>query len=243
MFNIDCVMKNFNYQLAGDNGIHFYPIGQLNDLNDILISCFKNSPPVGVIDIIPSLVNLLVIFDSNKITSEILIDYVENLDFENIVLEKKKSCHWEIPICYEKKYGLDLGYISEKCNLTERNIINLHQQNIYQVCMMGFLPGLPFLSELDPKLKLPRRSNPRTLVPSGSIGIAINQSVIYPQDSPGGWNIVGRTPVSIFDQRKENSILLSIGDRITFRRITAEEFEEIFNLNQKSHVQIKEIKI
>jgi KipI family sensor histidine kinase inhibitor len=109
--------------------------------------------------------------------------------------------------------------------------------------MMGFLPGLPFLSELDPKLKLPRRSNPRTLVPSGSIGIAINQSVIYPQDSPGGWNIVGRTPVSIFDQRKENSILLSIGDRITFRRITAEEFEEIFNLNQKSHVQIKEIKI
>ena len=156
MFNIDCVMKNFNYQLAGDNGIHFYPIGQVNDLNDILISCFKNSPPVGVIDIIPSLVNLLVIFDSNKITSEILIDYVENLDFENIVLEKKKLYHWEIPICYEKIYGLDLGYISEKCNLTERNIINLHQQNIYQVCMMGFLPGLPFLSELDPKLKLPR---------------------------------------------------------------------------------------
>lgn len=243
MFNIDCVMKNFNYQLAGDNGIHFYPIGQINDLNDILISWFKNSPPVGVIDIIPSLVNLLVIFDSNKITSEILIDYVENLDFENIVLEKKKSHHWEIPICYEKIYGLDLSYISEKCNLTERNIINLHQQNIYLVCMMGFLPGLPFLSELDPKLKLPRRSNPRTLVPSGSIGIAINQSVIYPQDSPGGWNIVGRTPVSIFDQRKENSILLSIGDRITFRRITAEEFEEIFSLNQKSHVQIKEIKI
>ena len=236
-------MKNFNYQLAGDNGIHFYPIGQINDLNDILISWFKNSPPVGVIDIIPSLVNLLVIFDSNKITSEILIDYVENLDFENIVLEKKKSHHWEIPICYEKTYGLDLSYISEKCNLNERNIINLHQQNIYLVCMMGFLPGLPFLSELDPKLKLPRRSNPRTLVPSGSIGIAINQSVIYPQDSPGGWNIVGRTPVSIFDQRKENSILLSIGDRITFRRITAEEFEEIFNLNQKSHVQIKEIKI
>ena len=236
-------MKNFNYQLAGDNGIHFYPIGQINDLNDILISWFKNSPPVGVIDIIPSLVNLLVIFDSNKITSEILIDYVENLDFENIVLEKKKSHHWEIPICYEKIYGLDLSYISEKCNLTERNIINLHQQNIYLVCMMGFLPGLPFLSELDPRLKLPRRSNPRTLVPSGSIGIAINQSVIYPQDSPGGWNIVGRTPVSIFDQRKENSILLSIGDRITFRRITAEEFEEIFNLNQKSHVQIKEIKI
>ena len=83
-------MKKFNYQLAGDNGIHFYPIGQVNDLNDILISCFKSSPPVGVIDIIPSLVNLLVIFDSNKITSEILIDYVENLDFGNIVLEKKK---------------------------------------------------------------------------------------------------------------------------------------------------------
>ena len=84
MFNIDCVMKNFNYQLAGDNGIHFYPIGQGNNLNDILVSCFKNSPPIGIVDIIPSLVNLLVIFDSNKITSEILIDYVENLSLIHI---------------------------------------------------------------------------------------------------------------------------------------------------------------
>ena len=80
--------------------------------------------------------------------------------------------------------------------------------------MMGFLPGLPFLTELDQKLKLPRKSNPRTLVPSGSIGIAINQSVIYPQDSPGGWNLVGRTPINLFAQRRDNSILLSEGDKI-----------------------------
>jgi len=106
---------------------------------------------------------------------------------------------------------------------------------------MGFLPGLPFLTKLNEKLKLPRRNNPRTLVPSGSIGIAINQSVIYPQDSPGGWNLVGRTPVNIFDQRKENSILLSIGDKITFKPISSDKFEELFQKNIKSPIKINEI--
>ena len=90
---------------------------------------------------------------------------------------------------------------------------------------------------------LNRLKTPRVKIPAGSVGIVEKFCNIYPYESPGGWNIIGRTPVSIFDQRKENSILLSIGDKITFRRITAEEFEEIFNLNQKSHVEIKEIKI
>ena len=95
--------------------------------------------------------------------------------------------------------------------------------------------------ELDQKLKLPRKSNPRTLVPSGSIGIAINQSVIYPQDSPGGWNLVGRTPINLFDQRRENSILLSVGDKITFNKINDEEFDDIFNKNLNPPFKINKI--
>jgi len=234
-------MKNFNYQLAGDNGVHFYPLEQHNNFNEILLSCFKNKPPNGVIDIIPSLVNLLVVFDNHKTSAKNLINYVESLNLDNVILEKKVSSHWEIPVCYEGKYGLDLSFISEKCNLSESKVITLHQENVYKVSMMGFLPGLPFLTKLSEKLKLPRRNNPRTLVPSGSIGIAINQSVIYPQDSPGGWNLVGRTPVNIFDQRKENSILLSIGDKITFKPILSDEFEELFKKNIKSPIKINEI--
>ena len=234
-------MKNFNYQLAGDNGVHFYPLKQNDNLIKILLFCFKNNPPNGVIDIIPSLVNLLVVFDHFKTSAKDVIKYVEDLDLENVTLEKKLPFHWEIPVCYESKYGLDLAFISEKCDLPESKVITLHHENVYKVGMMGFLPGLPFLTKLNEKLKLPRRNNPRTLVPSGSIGIAINQSVIYPQDSPGGWNLVGRTPVNIFDQRKENSILLSIGDKITFKPISSDKFEELFHKNIKSPIKINEI--
>ena len=234
-------MKNFNYQLAGDNGVHFYPLEQHNNHIKILLSCFTNNPPNGVIDIIPSLVNLLVVFDNYKTSANHVINYVENLDLEDVILEKKLSFHWEIPVCYENKYGLDLGFISEKCGLPESKVITFHHENVYNVSMMGFLPGLPFLTKLNEKLKLPRRNNPRTLVPSGSIGIAINQSVIYPQDSPGGWNLVGRTPVNIFDQRKENSILLSIGDKITFKPISSDKFEELLEKNIKSPIKINEI--
>lgn len=234
-------MKNFNYQLAGDNGVHFYPLKQNDNLIKILLFCFKNNPPSGVIDIIPSLVNLLVVFDNYKTSANDIIKYVEDLNLENVTLEKKLPFHWEIPVCYESKYGLDLSFISEKCDLPESKVITLHYENVYKVGMMGFLPGLPFLTKLNEKLKLPRRNNPRTLVPSGSIGIAINQSVIYPQDSPGGWNLVGRTPVNIFDQRKENSILLSIGDKITFKPISSDKFEELFQKNIKSPIKINEI--
>ena len=234
-------MKNFNYQLAGDNGVHFYPLEQHNNHIKILLSSFKNNPPNGVIDIIPSLVNLLVVFDNYKTSANHVINFVENLDLEDVILEKKLSFHWEIPVCYENKYGLDLGFISEKCGLPESKVITFHHENVYNVSMMGFLPGLPFLTKLNEKLKLPRRNNPRTLVPSGSIGIAINQSVIYPQDSPGGWNLVGRTPVNIFDQRKENSILLSIGDKITFKPISSDKFEELLEKNTKSPIKINEI--
>ena len=234
-------MKNFNYQLAGDNGVHFYPLEKHNNHIKILLSSFKNNPPNGVIDIIPSLVNLLVVFDNYKTSANHVINYVENLDLEDVILEKKLPFHWEIPVCYENKYGLDLGFISEKCGLPESKVITFHHENVYNVSMMGFLPGLPFLTKLNEKLKLPRRNNPRTLVPSGSIGIAINQSVIYPQDSPGGWNLVGRTPVNIFDQRKENSILLSIGDKITFKPISTDKFEELLEKNTKSPIKINEI--
>ena len=115
-------MKNFNYQLAGDNGVHFYPLEQHNNFNEILLSCFKNKPPNGVIDIIPSLVNLLVVFDNHKTSAKNLINYVESLNLDNVILEKKVSSHWEIPVCYEGKYGLDLSFISEKCNLSENKV-------------------------------------------------------------------------------------------------------------------------
>ena len=236
-------MKDFNFQLAGDTGIHFYPKNEDNKYIELLLNEIKKKPPNGIIDLIPSLVNLLVVFDPKTTSSLDLIDYVNQLKLSNTKIIYSNPSHWEIPICYESKYGLDLNFISDQCEVSPEDIVSLHQNKIYKVSMMGFLPGLPFLTELDPKLKLPRKSNPRTLVPSGSIGIAINQSVIYPQDSPGGWNLVGRTPINLFDQRRENAILLSIGDKITFNKIDGEEFDDIFNKNLNSPFKINKIEL
>ena len=234
-------MKKFDFQLAGDTGIHFYPKGSNKSYIENLLSCLREKGPKGIIDLIPSLSNLLVVFDPTKITLEALIQYVDQLEIDEYNNKKKYPSSWEIPICYDEKYGLDLQFISDNCNLSIDEVIETHQKQIYQVSMMGFLPGLPFLTELDSKLKMPRRNNPRNLVPSGSVGIAINQSVIYPQNSPGGWNLVGRTPINIFDQRKKEAILLSIGDYISFKKIIREEFEDVYEKNKISPVTIKKI--
>ena len=220
-------MKKFDFQLAGDTGIHFYPKGSNKSYIENLLSCLREKGPKGIRDLIPSLSNLLVVFDPTKITLEALIQYVDKLEIDEYNNKKKYPSSWEIPICYDEKYGLDLQFISDNCNLSIDEVIETHQKQIYQVSMMGFLPGLPFLTELDSKLKMPRRSNPRNLVPSGSVGIAINQSVIYPQNSPGGWHIIGVSPLNFFDLKSKNPCFAKPGDKIQFTEISNKQFQKM----------------
>jgi inhibitor of KinA len=133
----------------------------------------------------------------------------------------------EIPVCYDADFGFDLDRVAEHTKLFEREIIDLHSTGEYRVACIGFVPGFTFLAGLPKNLATPRRDMPRKEIPAGSVGIGGAQTGIYPLRSPGGWNLIGRTPVKLFDATKDPPTLLCPGDRVRFRAITRDEFESL----------------
>jgi inhibitor of KinA len=133
----------------------------------------------------------------------------------------------EIPVCYETEFAPDLEDVSRHAGVSAKEVADLHCGAEYRVHCIGFTPGFPFLGGLTPKLATPRRSTPRKQIPAGSVAIGGAQTGIYPVKSPGGWNIIGRTPLRLFDPQKYPPALLCAGDRVRFRAITRDEFEKL----------------
>ena len=133
----------------------------------------------------------------------------------------------EIPVCYVADLALDLEEVARHAQLTADEVVRRHSATEYRVQCVGFTPGFPFLSGLPAELFTPRRANPRSKVPAGSVAIGGAQTGIYPLQSPGGWNIIGRTPLALFDVRRDPPVLLQAGDRVRFRPISREEFENL----------------
>ena len=131
----------------------------------------------------------------------------------------------EIPVCYDAEFGFDLDRVAQHTKLSERGVIDFHSTAEYRVACIGFVPGFPFLAGLPKRLATPRRDMPRKEIPPGSVGIGGAQTGIYPLRSPGGWNLIGRTPLKLFDPTKNPPTLLCPGDRVRFRAITREQFE------------------
>ncbi|SDG73500.1 5-oxoprolinase subunit PxpB [Psychroflexus sediminis] len=141
----------------------------------------------------------------------------------------------KIPVCYEEDFGWDLQLLSEELELSKSEIIRRHTKPVYTVYFIGFLPGFPYLGDLDKRLYHRRKSQPRTQISAGSVGIADKQTGIYPSDSPGGWQIIGRSPVTLFDpNQKKQMCYLKAGDKIQFEAISREEFES-FQTRSKEH--------
>ncbi len=134
---------------------------------------------------------------------------------------------WEIPVCYDAKFGIDLKELSSKSNLSIQEIIKLHSERIYTVFFIGFLPGFLYLGGLNEKLFFDRKSNPRLNVDKGSIAIGGEQTGIYPSNSPGGWNILGKTPIDFFNIKNKRPCFANPGDKIKFKSISFKEFSEI----------------
>ena len=130
----------------------------------------------------------------------------------------------EIPVCYDPEFGFDLDRVVEHTKLSGAEVIDLHSTSEYQVACIGFVPGFTFLAGLPKNLATPRRDIPRKEIPPGSVGIGGAQTGIYPLRSPGGWNLIGRTPLKLFDPSKNPPTLLQPGERVRFRAITREEF-------------------
>jgi len=179
----------------------------------------------GILNYTPSYNKLIINFDLKKINFSTIIDFLKSIDFSKLNLSQN-SKKWIIPICYD--YGMDLENISKKLKIDKDKIINLHLNTDFFIYMIGFLPGHPFMGDLSPKLFLDRLKTPRVKIPSGSVGIVEKFCNIYPYESPGGWNIIGRTPTKLFNKKNEsNPCLLSAGDSIKFKSISREEFNKL----------------
>lgn len=135
--------------------------------------------------------------------------------------------HVEVPVCYEPEYALDLGEVCERTKLSKDEVQHLHLSAEYRVLMMGFAPGHAYMGGLHPKLAVPRRATPRALVPAGSVAIANQQTVVYPYAIPGGWSVIGRTPLKVFDALRAQPSLFGNADRVHFRAIGKHEFLRI----------------
>ena len=133
----------------------------------------------------------------------------------------------EIPVCYGGEYGPDLLEVAQHCSLTPEEVIARHTAPTYRIYMLGFTPGFPYLGCMDPSIAAPRRKEPRIHIPAGSVGIAGEQTGVYPIVSPGGWQLIGRTPLRLFDPQKEQPILLSAGAGIRFVPIDEEAFRKM----------------
>ena len=142
-------------------------------------------------------------------------------------LKKQDNFIWEIPVCYELEFGIDLEEISLNSKLKIQEIIKLHSEKIYTVFFIGFLPGFLYLGGLDSKIHFNRKPNPRLKVAKGAVAIGGKQTGVYPQESAGGWNIIGKTPINFFDVENTNPCFAKAGDNIKFKSISLEEFYQL----------------
>jgi KipI family sensor histidine kinase inhibitor len=133
----------------------------------------------------------------------------------------------EVPACYDEEFGLDLREVAERISISIDEIIKRHVKTQHWVLMVGFSPGQPYIGGADPKLSVPRRATPRTRMPAGSVAIANAQTCVYPYETPGGWSIIGRTPLTVFDPARDPASLFAPGDRVRFVSISKTEFEKL----------------
>jgi KipI family sensor histidine kinase inhibitor len=178
----------------------------------------------GLIETMPTFRSLTVFFDPLVTGRRALIDELQPLLADAGTAEPVESRHWRLPVCYEGESGPDLAATAQAIGASVDEVIALHSGTEVSVYMLGFLPGFPFMGNLPERLRLPRRTEPRLRVPAGSVAIAGGLTAIYPWESPGGWHLLGRCPVPLFDATRAAPALLAAGDRVRFDPVSAAEF-------------------
>ena len=192
-----------------------------------LVSLFKDQKIEGVIDFIPAFSSLLINYDPRIIAFRRLKKITEDLLTIEISNNQLKKRIFEIPVCYGGEYGPDIEYIAKNAQLTKEELIQIHSGTDYLIYMLGFLPGFSYLGGLDDRIHTPRLNNPRKAIPAGSVGIGGSQTGIYPLESPGGWQLLGRTPIKTYDPEREEPILFEAGDYIRFVPVDQATYQEI----------------
>ncbi|GHV86017.1 allophanate hydrolase [Spirochaetia bacterium] len=200
---------------------------ELNDKVHALAGSLRQKPVAGINGLVPSYASLLVYFDPLKISSRALAARIKRRLAKLSRTGRTAGKTVRIPVCYEGAFSPDMENVSQHTGLSPAEIIERHSKPVYRIYMMGFLPGFPYLGGLDPVLETPRLANPRTVVPAGAVGIGGFQTGIYPLDSPGGWQLIGRTPLRPWDPYRAEPFLYQSGDNIVFYPVNTAEYERI----------------
>ncbi len=215
-------------RLAGDGAM----LAEFSELLDpaavtrvrALDAALAAAPPAGLTETVPGLRSLLLLHDPLVLSARRLRGLLEGMA-GTLPEAEVSATEWLIPVCYEGDFAADLAEVAATTGFSEAEVVARHAGGTYTAYAVGSFPGLPYLGGLDPALEMPRRVPPRVLVPAGSVAIALTMSNIYPQATPGGWNLLGRTPVPMFDPRWQVPSLLSPGDVVRHRAMDRAEYE------------------
>ena len=198
----------------------------------------------GIIELVPTYCALLVEYDAMLYSYSEICNIIEPTLEEGMTNTTNELVTVvEVPTVYGGEFGPDLSFVASHNHLSEDEVVSIHSGTDYLVYMLGFIPGFTYLGGMDPRIATPRLSSPRTLIPAGSVGIAGEQTGTYPSDSPGGWQIIGRTPVTMYDMSKAQAALLNAGDYVRYVPIDKSEFHRIKSLGSDYVPVIREVEV
>lgn len=224
-------MERARFFPAGDNGLVIKFKDEISESINKRIRAFclsiEKERITSIIEIIPTYTSILVIYDPLQISYHELNSMLKEIENKVTINELPEAEIIHIPVLYGGDYGCDLANVAKHNSLTEEEVISIHSSSKYLIYMLGFTPGFPYLGGMSEKIATPRLDIPRQKIPSGSVGIAGKQTGIYPIDSPGGWQLIGRTPVKLFDPARNPAVLLKAGQYIHFEPITEARYHEI----------------
>jgi inhibitor of KinA len=191
----------------------------------------------GVLETVPTFRSLMIHYDPTRTCHA-------DLGREVLALARKhdqvrrRARTWQVPVCYEPDYAPDLATVASRVGLSPDEVVSLHISIRYYVYMIGFLPGFAYMGDLPAQLVLPRREDPRVRIPPGSVAIATSMTAIYPLESPGGWHLIGKTPVRVFDARALSPSLFAPGDTVTFTPVTSAAYNAIYAASQTGEYHV-----
>ena len=196
-----------------------------------LVAAIEGAETVGVVEVVPTYRSLLIYYDPEEVTASGLEDAIRQLEVGLEEHTTQDSNVVQVPTLYGGEHGPDLEFVACHAGLSADEVVSIHSGADYLVYMMGFSPGFAYLGGMSETLATPRLATPRPVIPAGSVGIAEGQTGVYPVASPGGWRLIGQTPLRMFDPHRGQPTLLSAGDSVRFVPVDAAEFESIARAN------------
>ena len=227
------LLKSLRLSPLGDGAV-YAEFGDALDLEtnaalQALAAALRARKLPWVRDVIPALCGIAVHFDADhpEVPAADAFRLLFEESFKQAGKFERAGRLIELPVCYDGDFAMDLEDVSDKTGIPPEKIKELHSSKEQVVLMVGFSPGQPYIGGLDPKLALPRRATPRTRVPAGSVAIANTQTAVYSFETPGGWHVIGRTPLALFDPRRNQASLFAPGDRVRFVPVSRAAFDRL----------------